>query len=128
MKVGRLSFDGLVVGVEARRGSPGPRGVFRPSVSDCVGRGGGMFVFLSSPRQQRDAFLDLTEYESIQESDGRASGAEHATRVCTLNCIGCSTSHPAPSPPSSSPLTCTHTEAAHCFILFLFVPNVTFVL
>lgn len=74
---------------------PGPGVVFRPSVFlNVCACGGGLLVFLRTPRQQRDAFLDLTEYESIQESAGRALGAEHATTVGTLTCTRCSTSFP----------------------------------
>lgn len=106
---GRLSvFGGLVIVMEACKVSPGPCVVFRPCVFLNVHGKGGMFVFLRSPRQQQDAFIDLTEYESIRESDGRAFGAEHATTVCTLNCIRCSTSHLCPPSPALV------RKAAHC--------------
>lgn len=40
---------------------------------------GGCSSFLRSRRQQRDAFLDLTEYESVQKSDGWRLGARYSS-------------------------------------------------
>lgn len=82
MKVGRLSLTAWSSGWKLA-GTRLDLVWSSDSVFLIVWGKGGMFVFLRSPRQRRDAFLDLTEYESIQESDGRAFRAEQATTVCT---------------------------------------------